>query len=738
MGAFTPEQEAAALARCEQEPAPLPDRVQDFVDLIGFDTARFVVCVETAGAGARVGRVPGDALLGLSLEEVIADTSIRHAIRNALSSPVARSHRERVGSFRINGATLEMGVYVRDGLALLEIEAPEGPPEQPGEAVARVREMMTVLHDAEDLPGLLDAATRMLRSFSGFDRVKAYRFSPDASGEVVAESCALGIDSYLGLHFPASDIPPQARELMRRVPFRMIPDIDAAQQPVRCAAGVSPDLSFLHGRGISPVHVEYLRNMRVPGTMNLGLVVNDKLWGMFAFHHGQPRRLSPTDRTVTELFGELFAVEVQQRLAAQDLRRQQRVRSMAESFIGGAESTPGGLMARHWADTLRCIDADGVAVLEGPAPADSAAGSAPDANPNPSSNPGPSSDPNVGRAWCFGSTPPIEAVHRLAEAARDLPRLVDCLEDLPSLHGVNTGPSAGVMQLGMGDAQGTQLLLFRDAAERSVRWAGRPEKTISADASGPRLQPRASFAAYVESVQGRCRPWLAEDLAAGQELRTAVVQACFGASRNNEHTLRRRQQSQELLVAELNHRVKNTLALVRTIAEQTRDSSSSLHDYVAAFERRINALATAHDLAGGGGDQWPRLDTLLRAELGAFENASPRIELSGPPARLRPDAVPLLALVLHEMVTNAAKHGALKAEGNAAGDLAIARRGPGAVVARNARPRPARPGRAAAPGVRHGADRAGARLRVRGRVAGDVSADGFAGGALDSRRPGAL
>ena len=176
VGEFTPEQEAAALARCGQEPAPLPIVVQDFVDLIGFDVKRFEVCVETPGAGARLGLGAGDSLLGRPLDDALTDGTVRHAIRNAMSSPVARSHRERVGSFRVAGARLEMGIYIRDGIALLEIEAPAGPPEQPGEAVSRVREMMTVLKDAEDLPRMLDAATRMLRGFSGFDRVMAYRF----------------------------------------------------------------------------------------------------------------------------------------------------------------------------------------------------------------------------------------------------------------------------------------------------------------------------------------------------------------------------------------------------------------------------------------------------------------------------------------------------------------------------------------------------------------------------------
>src|SRR5262249_4980448 len=146
---------------------------------------------------------------------------------------------------------------------------------------------------------------RQLRALTGFDRVMVYRFANDGSGEVVGEAAAEGIGSFLGLHYPSSDIPQQARQLYLRTPFRIIADIEAEPVPIlpkRDETGEPIDLSLSVLRSVSRIHIEYLRNMGVAASLSVSIIVEGRLWGLFACHHYSPRCPSFEKRTLAELF----------------------------------------------------------------------------------------------------------------------------------------------------------------------------------------------------------------------------------------------------------------------------------------------------------------------------------------------------------------------------------------------------------------------------------------------------
>ncbi len=123
---------------------------------------------------------------------------------------------------------------------------------------------------------------------TGFDRVMVYRFAQDDSGEVIAESTHAGVESFLGLHYPASDIPRQARGLYERNWLRIIPDVEAVPSPIQPtldSAGKPLDLSQSVLRSVSPIHIEYLENMGVRASMSVSILREGRLWGLFACHH---------------------------------------------------------------------------------------------------------------------------------------------------------------------------------------------------------------------------------------------------------------------------------------------------------------------------------------------------------------------------------------------------------------------------------------------------------------------
>jgi light-regulated signal transduction histidine kinase (bacteriophytochrome) len=137
---------------------------------------------------------------------------------------------------------------------------------------------------------LFATAVATIRRVTGFDRAMLYRFEPSGHGEVIAEDRAPELEPFLGIHYPASDVPRQARQLYLRQRVRMIADVGASAVPLLGApAAGSPDLSFAALRAVSPVHLEYLRNMGVAATVAVSLLVNRDLWGLLVCHNRQPR-----------------------------------------------------------------------------------------------------------------------------------------------------------------------------------------------------------------------------------------------------------------------------------------------------------------------------------------------------------------------------------------------------------------------------------------------------------------
>ena len=133
---------------------------------------------------------------------------------------------------------------------------------------------------------------------------------------MIAESARSGLESYLGLHYPASDIPRQARILYERNWLRIIPDVNAkpaAIEPQLDREGQALDLSMSILRSVSPIHVEYLQNMGVAASMSASILRQGKLWGLFACHHYAPHHVSFARRTAAELFGQMFSLLMENR-----------------------------------------------------------------------------------------------------------------------------------------------------------------------------------------------------------------------------------------------------------------------------------------------------------------------------------------------------------------------------------------------------------------------------------------
>jgi light-regulated signal transduction histidine kinase (bacteriophytochrome) len=491
------------LSQCEREPIHLLGGIQPHGVLLAFTEPELHLAVVSANTEAHLGRPPR-ALLGQPLAEVLPPASLG-AVTQALARPATGDlvRIEAAGRFF-------HGLVHRSGeLAVLELEPEGAQGSREEESLAAVNLLLSPLTRARGPLGLVQAAADAVRTLIGFDRVMVYRFDADWHGEVVAESLAQGVEGFLGRHFPASDIPAQARALYTRNTLRLI--ADARASPVPLVPEVLPgldrplDLSGAALRSVSSVHLEYLANMEVAASFSISLVKDGTLWGLIACHHSAPRCLPPATRRACDVLARLLALQLgaEERSAeSEELVRRASLRArLMERLAQGTHALPAALSQEREL-LLALTGAGGAALLLGEAPI------------------------------LVGATPPMSEVVDLAFWLADRPigsafyteRLAEVYPPAAAYTDVASGLLA--VRLEPNPTRPRYALWFRPEVTRTITWAGNPGKSVvsSSESGGVhRLHPRASFEAWQETVRGRSTPWTRVDLEAAEGFRSGLV-----------------------------------------------------------------------------------------------------------------------------------------------------------------------------------------------------------------------
>lgn len=638
---------AVDLSNCDREPIHVLGTVQPFGFLIAL-TADWLVSRVSANSAQFIGLSPQD-MLGKPIADLLDGEAI-HALRNRITLLRGPDSVERLFSIPLmaGGPAFDVAVHFSGQLVVVEAE-PASHDEM--EASSTVRSMVARLAQADGMTAFLRDGARQVRALTGFDRVMVYRFAEGGDGEVVAEALKPGIDSFFGLHYPASDIPAQARALYLRNIFRVIADVKAVPVPVVPAldpTGAALDMSLCLTRAVSPIHIEYLGNMGVGASLSISIIVEGKLWGLFACHHYAPRLPTFAQRSAAELFGQIFSMMLESRERAQTAEYEGKARQVADRLLSAVAQDHDLLTNARWLGDIifDTIPADGVGVyIDGQM---TFSGLAPDAP-------------------AF-----VAIVSMLNRVAASQVYTTDSLSSVLPEAAAYADRVSGVLAIPLSRRPRDYVVLFRAEQLRSVRWAGNPEKDIEYGPNGPRLTPRKSFESWSELVKGVALPFTPAELRVAEALRTALLEVILRMSDSADAERQRAHEKQELLIAELNHRVRNILSLIRGLLSQTRDSARSVDEFIGTLESRVHALARAHDQITA--DRWSpaRLYDLIEVESGAYlGERSDRVRLSGPNVLLTPGCFTVLALVIHEMLTNAAKYGALSDGGIVAIDWRV-------------------------------------------------------------------
>ncbi|MET3717584.1 light-regulated signal transduction histidine kinase (bacteriophytochrome) [Pseudomonas sp. PvP001] len=513
-----------SLANCEDEPIHRPGAIQPHGALIALDAegrvlSRSANLMATIGLDVLPGSTPDGELLGGDVLALIAEglassdhwaNSVESVLLGRLFDVVAHRHLQ---------------------ILYLEFEPRRTASGSFSQFALYAQRIISQMQNRHDIDALLSRVTQEIRNMTGYDRVMAYRFRPDLSGEVIAEAHREDLESYLGQRYPASDIPAQARLLYILNPIRLIADVTYAPAPLIPSldprTGQPFDLSFSTLRSVSPIHCEYLTNMGVRASMSVSIVVGGKLWGLFSCHHMSPKTMAHPLRMSFQVISQVCSALVERlehNLATQTLKQasdqQQRLMTLArdsEDLVSALAGDPDNIAS--------LIPCDGAAVVMS------------------------------GRTQSIGGH--FDALCR---------QVLEHVEQDPNLEVFhtehwqgsaserNTSGYCGILAVRFHRQESGWVMWLRKEEINNVRWGGKPEKIIKVGPSGARLTPRGSFEAWEEVVRGRSASWGDTDIAIAEKLRRDLVELCLSRASEIDGMRQR-------LIAMLGHDLRNPAAV---------------------------------------------------------------------------------------------------------------------------------------------------------------------------------
>jgi len=494
------------IERCVTEPIRIPGSIQPHGALFVVDPESLEILQAAVGDDDAV--ASGAAIQGARLPDLLPPEA-----EAMLTGIPARLGSEMVQLGTVRGREAEhhlLAHRTQDGI-IVELERAAGA--EPGLVAGtfpNVRGFLEGLSRCSTISELAALAAREVRAITGLDRALVYRFDENWNGTVVAEDRNDALPSYLDLRFPASDIPAQARDLYRINRLRLIASADYRPEPIEPAlnprTGKPTDLSFSVLRSVSPVHLEYMRNMGTGASMSISLMRGDQLWGLISCHNKEPAAVGYPVREACDFIAQILSMQITALEGGAYAARRAELQSVAARLLANmaaSASRPAGRfvegLARAESDLLALTGAQGAAIVTGE------------------------------DMVLLGRTPPESGVREivswLADGVRDDLFATDSLAADMAWGERFKEQASGLLAISVSQMHASYLLWFRPEVIETVTWGGDPRKRAESDGAGPdgRLHPRTSFEAWQETVRLHAVPWDQAELEVANSLRTAIV-----------------------------------------------------------------------------------------------------------------------------------------------------------------------------------------------------------------------
>jgi light-regulated signal transduction histidine kinase (bacteriophytochrome) len=639
------------VTNCDREQIHIPGAILPHGAMLVLDRETLDV-LQVAGDVTGLLGTTAEALLGHCVTKIFSPEQIAGLMQLQANLSLLKPRHLLDPQLRVAAdKPLDASLHRIDQTLILEFEAADLADRFAADPLAAVQEMVEGFDGAASLLALCQIAAERVRDVAKYDRVLVYRFMQDGSGWVIAESKRDDLAPFLDLHYPAADIPRQARALYVKNGLRLITQVN--YEPARLVPADNPrtgkplDMSQAVLRDVSPIHRQYLRNMGIDASMSISIISGGELWGLIACHHYTPRWLPRHLRAVCELFGSMFSYQLEGFEKHEQFSARMQSRMVLQQLMlnlagaddyarGLTEQSPNLLDYIHGGDTsVAGTRQGGVAVSVS------------------------------GELTYLGITPDKSQIEGLVAwlnthlLGSEGVYATDCLGEVFEPAKAYADVASGLLVISVTHNPSDFIIWFRPELVGTAHWAGQPHKAIAQGPDGDILSPRKSFDAWKETVRGRGLPWSQSDLDAARDLRTSLLDVVLRRITDATRERRIAANRDQLMMAELDHRVKNTLANIEALVIQTSVGADSLSAFVKGLAARIQSMAKAHSLLSQSRWEGVSINSLLMQELAPYLREKALFEIVGPDLVLTSKSALALSLAIHELATNAAKYGAL-------------------------------------------------------------------------------
>ncbi|MGU3540623.1 histidine kinase dimerization/phosphoacceptor domain -containing protein [Methylobacterium sp. A54F] len=639
---------------CEREPIHIPGSIQPNAVMLAADTRGLRILAHSVNVHDAV---PDDGvpLAGRPLDSVLPAAFVA-MIRARLASGTLDDGRSIRRLIRLSTArgvpAYHVVAHAHADRVIIELERAPDDPEDFSVASQTDTELAVArLRMAETLAGAARIAALEVRALTGFESILVYRFDAEWNGEAIAEDMVPDWSRrLLGLRFPASDIPAQARNLYTKSKSRFVIDRDSVPVPLVAApaAGNAPiDLTFAQHRTLSPIHLEYQRNLGVNGSMSISIMVEGRLWGLMIGHHRQPHYVAPETRAAATVLTDAFAMRVQE-IEARTLWAERQAHLDIEGRLVRELTRSDDFVASLTGGSVTLLDlfgATGAGIVSGET------------------------------VTLIGTCPPAEAVRELVGWLRgrlEPGSAIFATHALPTdfpPFARHRGIASGLLAAVVDAARANILLWFRPEVPSTVTWGGDPRKPVLAGSGPVAVLPRRSFERWVEERTGFAAPFpewqgsLAAALAQAVEgvvlRQRRKIDELTGLLAEKERLLAQK----DILTREIDHRVKNSLQIVSAFLQMQRRqvSDPDARQAFAETSARVMSVARVHDSLYQAEsveevDLGQTIETLC-SDLAGMAGEGHALDISAEPGLMVPYRKAVaLSLIATELVTNAFKY----------------------------------------------------------------------------------
>lgn len=474
------------LTNCEFEPIHIPGSIQPHGFLLGINSETWKIDFCSGNIQDYI-FVYHKSVLNQTFEAVFGQNQ-QFLVEDYISKNLLLS--SSLLKLDLNGADFLCTIHKSNDNYILEAEPFSENTKKLTDVYDQTSQFLSYMNDTHTLKELCDMIAKGTREITGYDRVMIYRFDKDYNGEVFAESVRDDLEPFLGLHYPHTDIPLQARELYMQNLLRLIVDVNYRPVPLYTIddgnESKNLDLSLSILRSTSPIHVQYLHNMGVGATLTISLIHQKKLWGLIACHHYSPKNLTPEIRLAAQLQGHFITSQIDIRQSNEEYevaRKSNIALEKLNSFNLPAREESFENIARS-PEILEICNASGVAILFNSTIYKS--GVTPD-------------DANIERLSLWLSDHTKKRTFHTDKLMASLPNPEDYCQE-----------ASGIIYHSLNAESYDCVIWFRPESLTEINWAGDPNKAIVKDEKG--LYPRNSFELYREIVKCQSKVWLQPEL----------------------------------------------------------------------------------------------------------------------------------------------------------------------------------------------------------------------------------